>query len=486
MFAEFSTELRKIVSRQESLETILKNIDDATQLRREQKDELKSFMSRTQNFNHLKPVDSVASSKLVSDDIWMDVTHTIDFPYTSGVQRVVRSIAAVLDKEPNVKFVRFAHELRAYRYLDQDEINHLLRLHRSVDSGSAARWSLKRFLITNVKKNLKKLLPEELYNLVIAGYRVILLNLRNRSKRQYLIPVPAGNIVIVPEVVGVPRRIEWMGMYSRAGLLRFVPIFYDIIPLKRPDLAVFGDDFAKYLEVFHFAEKVSCISESVREDLIKYLKLVDNEKLIAKTKCHLLGCEQEDFVAASSIAVPLDNRKSLLCVGTIEKRKNQLMIVRSLEHLKDLASQFKLVFVGNDGPAYVEFSKEIEKAKKMGFDVEVHLSVTEKLLKEAYSKCYATLFCSLEEGFGLPILESRSHGKVCLTSDKGSMKEIGLKTGSCLFAAPESTESIAMGIREIVTDGAKFKEAKLSLSQPLNWPTWQQYSRELLKFAREQ
>ncbi len=483
MTITYVNEIRRIFEKSQEKESIFQKIDDTQCFRSDLKHELKHFLSRTFELNFLLS-NQQAEKPLISNDIWIDVTHTIDFPYTSGVQRVVRSIATILVKEPNIKLVRFVHDLKAYRYLEQFEIDHLLRVHQSTVE-IKSKFNLKRFLISFVKSNLKKLVPNDLYDIIIAGYRVSISHLKNKSNRKYSIPVPAGNIVIVPEVAGVPKRVETLAQLARVELLKFVPIFYDIIPLKRPDLAVFGDDFSKYLEIFHFADKISCISNSVRNDLIKYFNLIDKEYRAENIKSHLLGCDVREMKPPINSSYQNQNKKILLCVGSIEKRKNQLMVVKSLVKLKDLTTKFKLVFVGNDGPGYEDFSEEIMMATQMGFDVEVHLRAKEDQLNDLYYNCDATIFCSLEEGFGLPILESRGYGKVCLTSDKGSMREIGDKAGNCIFVNPEQVESIAAGMREIITEGEDYKKAMDTLRQQVNWPTWKEYAHELLKFARE-
>jgi glycosyltransferase involved in cell wall biosynthesis len=62
------------------------------------------------------------------------------------------------------------------------------------------------------------------------------------------------------------------------------------------------------------------------------------------------------------------------------------------------------------------------------------------------------LFASLYEGFGLPILEAQSVGRVVITSIRGAMAEVAGK--GAVLVDPFSIKDIRYGIQSLIQDEA--------------------------------
>ena len=90
---------------------------------------------------------------------------------------------------------------------------------------------------------------------------------------------------------------------------------------------------------------------------------------------------------------------------------------------------------------------EIETLKKHGIDYTVSVNLTDEQMQEAYISADALLFCSTIEGFGMPILEAQTVGRVVVTSSISSMPEVA-GNGAC-FVDPLSIESIRAGIEHV-------------------------------------
>ena len=76
--------------------------------------------------------------------------------------------------------------------------------------------------------------------------------------------------------------------------------------------------------------------------------------------------------------------------------------------------------------------------------------VADEDLPALYSGCAFSVYPSLYEGFGLPVLESMKCGRFCLTSKVSSMPEI---VGEELpMVDPEDVECIAEGMMKIAND----------------------------------
>ena len=83
--------------------------------------------------------------------------------------------------------------------------------------------------------------------------------------------------------------------------------------------------------------------------------------------------------------------------------------------------------------------------------IRLHHYASEAALRTLMRECDATVFVSLAEGFGLPIVESLWQGKPCLCSNIGSMAEIAAD-GGCLGVDPRDPDAIEGGLERLAED----------------------------------
>ena len=84
--------------------------------------------------------------------------------------------------------------------------------------------------------------------------------------------------------------------------------------------------------------------------------------------------------------------------------------------------------------------------------------IPEDNLPVLYKGAYATLFVSLMEGFGLPIIESMASGTPVLTSTAGPLPEVA--GGAALCVDPRNVDAIAAGIETLVNDSSRYGTLK--------------------------
>ena len=96
---------------------------------------------------------------------------------------------------------------------------------------------------------------------------------------------------------------------------------------------------------------------------------------------------------------------------------------------------------------------EYELLSSHNYEVCENIPVDEILVKYYQSDIVA--FCSIFEGFGMPIIEAQRTGRVVLTSNCSSMPEVAGK--GALFVDPFSVESIREGLLALIID-AKLRE----------------------------
>lgn len=113
-----------------------------------------------------------------------------------------------------------------------------------------------------------------------------------------------------------------------------------------------------------------------------------------------------------------------LSVGTIEPRKNYFLLAEAYaRYLSKDGAPYPLVLAGGVGWLMEDFEQHL---KKLGIADHVVLTgyVSDKELIWLYRNCYAHLYPSLFEGFGLPVLEGMQFGAATLASDTSSIPEV--------------------------------------------------------------
>jgi glycosyltransferase involved in cell wall biosynthesis len=170
----------------------------------------------------------------------------------------------------------------------------------------------------------------------------------------------------------------------------------------------------------------------------------------------------------------------VLCVGSHEPRKNHLAVLHAAELLWRQGLEFSLVFVGGNAWNSGRFHRRLAELQAADRPVEAALGVTDDTLWALYRLARCTVFPSLNEGFGLPVAESLAIGTPVVTSDFGSMLEIGAR-GGALHVNPRDDHAIAAAIRTLLTDDQTHARlVRQAAARPSR--NWEDYARETWEF----
>lgn len=117
-------------------------------------------------------------------------------------------------------------------------------------------------------------------------------------------------------------------------------------------------------------------------------------------------------------------RDFFLFVSTVEARKNHETVYRAYRQLvKERGPAIpQLVFVGHGGWKRSEFLGWLHRDPVVKGHLK-HFSANDAELDALYRECLFTVYPSLYEGWGLPIVESHAYGKAVITSDSPSLRE---------------------------------------------------------------
>jgi glycosyltransferase involved in cell wall biosynthesis len=177
------------------------------------------------------------------------------------------------------------------------------------------------------------------------------------------------------------------------------------------------------------------------------------------------------YEAASPAYSPINNSTQLaevkaryqlrapfvLCVGTIEPRKNLGALLQAFAQLRRMGHTEQLVLVGGLGWKYEATLRNIED---LGLSESVRLIgfVPDIDLPAIYNLAHVLAFVSRYEGFGLPILESMACGTPVVTSNTSGMAELG--ANAALLVNPSEPQEIAQALHRVLTDDALHTELR--------------------------
>lgn len=189
------------------------------------------------------------------------------------------------------------------------------------------------------------------------------------------------------------------------------------------------------------ADRIICISESTRRDLLKYYPECES-----KASVIYLGCDRASNDGEWASLQPLGDAPYLLCVGSRSGYKNFSSVLDAYASSKRLKKDFSLVSC-----SYEPFTEqEIQRINDRGIPREKIKRVEgdDQMLSSLYSNAAALVYPSLYEGFGLPPLEAMSLGCPVICSNTSSIPEIVGNAGK--YFDPCDSESIRSAIEDVV------------------------------------
>lgn len=239
---------------------------------------------------------------------------------------------------------------------------------------------------------------------------------------------------------------------------------HDLVPLRLPYTTL--DHKARYLRLSQklvaTADHIVTVSETSRNDIIDLLgcppEKVTNTYQAVEIPQKYLNRSEDEVRNDIEGAFGLPYKGYFLFFGAIEPKKN---VGRLIEAYLGSQIESPLVLLGNTAwKSEQELRLISETTNQYVEQVGSRTFTRERVRKLEYAPfslltsvirgAKATVFPSLYEGFGLPILESMVLGTPVITSDLGATAEIA--GGAALLVDPYDTRSIALAMRELDTN----------------------------------
>lgn len=249
--------------------------------------------------------------------------------------------------------------------------------------------------------------------------------------------------------------------------IKSVVTIHDLIFLRYPELYSWIDRtiyFEKAKYAAHQANHIIAISEQTKRDIIEFLRVDESKITVIYQGCHPAFkrryTEPEKQAIRRKYRLPQD---FILNVGTIETRKNALLIVKAIEHL-----DVHLVIAGKKTPYVNELADYLEKHRLTAKVTFIHGASIDELAV-LYQSALLFVYPSLFEGFGIPIIEALYSGVPVITSNVGCFEEAGGPHSR--YVSPHDSQELSTAIATVLTDSVQRREmidAGLAYSQNFN------------------
>lgn len=177
---------------------------------------------------------------------------------------------------------------------------------------------------------------------------------------------------------------------------------------------------------------------------------------------------------------PVARERLILSVGAIQKRKN---IARLVEAFETLDRSWRLVLAGSvSGFGAAEILARIQQSPARD-RISVTGYVSPETLAEWYARSTIFAFPSLDEGFGMPILEAMAAGTPVITSNRSALPEVA--GDAALLVDPENTEALAEALRDLAAREDRRRELARRGAARAQCFTWERAVRETWDVYRE-
>jgi glycosyltransferase involved in cell wall biosynthesis len=263
-----------------------------------------------------------------------------------------------------------------------------------------------------------------------------------------------------------------------------IALYYDSTCLKLPEISPKNNTerFPAYLQQLLKFDGLAAISETSNEEIIDYWKWL-GFKNTPIVKTIPLAVDMSHHLRTSSVEPKRQKMPTVLCVGSIEGRKNQVSLLSAAEKLWSAGMEFNVKLVGLESPETSGPALDLlNQCKIKGRPVDWLGPQSENDLRTHYENCSFTVYPSIAEGFGLPVLESLKHGKPCICSSQGAIGEIS-NGGGCLTVEKPTPEALAQAMKTLLTDSEQHSTL-CNEARSRTFRTWSDYANDILEFHK--
>jgi glycosyltransferase involved in cell wall biosynthesis len=265
---------------------------------------------------------------------------------------------------------------------------------------------------------------------------------------------------------------------------RLAAMFHDAIPVRFPHITwpQSVQRHPEYMKLLAGFDRTWAISEATRQDFIGFWRW-QGVTPRASVEVIALGADFDGGNRVRRDALIPKERPSLLCVGIVEPRKNQLFLLEVCEALWRDGVDFELHIVGRVNPHFGKpIHSRMRSLQKAEGRFRYHAAAGDGELGRLYANARAVVCPTIAEGCGLPLLEALWRGVPCVCSDLPVLRE-NADGGGCLTAKVNDIADWQAKLRTVLLNAAENRRLQTeAMARPL--PRWAETAQTLLKALR--
>lgn len=259
-------------------------------------------------------------------------------------------------------------------------------------------------------------------------------------------------------------------------------VLYDLVPFTHPETV---EEHTRqvhtswWLKAPLHVDSVMCISNTVRSQFLQWQEGLDLERKIPAEKVSYfhLGSElpANSHDESHLLQIATSETPYFLVVGSIEPRKNHRVILDAFDILWQNGVAVNLLIVGAHGWKSEVFFHRVANHPMLNKHLFILSQVADAELNCMYKKTTALIIASLEEGFGLPIVEASQRGVDVICSDIPVFHEVAGERAT--YFDPCDPASLAQVISSrLISD----VHCPGRFQKNANWITWRESAEQLI------
>jgi glycosyltransferase involved in cell wall biosynthesis len=201
----------------------------------------------------------------------------------------------------------------------------------------------------------------------------------------------------------------------------------------------------KFKRACRKADVIIAVSECTKSDIISFFNIPEEKIKVVYQDCDPLFklpiTEEKRKQIIEKQQLP---ERFILYVGSIEQRKNLLLVVKAL---KQISEEIHLVAIGKS----TSYQQEVEKqAHELGLTPRLHIKNNYPFedLPATYQSAVLFVYPSFFEGFGIPVIEALSSGVPVIAATGSCLEEAG--GPNSVYVNPNDETELATKIKEVL------------------------------------
>jgi len=283
----------------------------------------------------------------------------------------------------------------------------------------------------------------------------------------------------------VPDYGSFLMHAKRSGVIVGTYI-YDLIPITHPEWVT--DDTRRAvtdraIDIILLSDFFMTISAFVKTDVDRLLhdEFSEIKPVFPVPLPHILPAKGDAKTPPTIRSTDSHEEKYVLCVCTLEGRKNHYMLFRVWAALIRKHGHDKipnLVLVGKWGWNIERFRSAVEQSSFLDNKIVIKNLVHDDELMKLYQNCLFTVFPSFVEGWGLPVGESLTFGKLCLAAKSSSIPEVGGEFAE--YFDPYNFFEVFSVVEKFILDESLVKEKENLIAKSFQCRSWYGFGQDFL------